>query len=100
MFVADSNSAKFEFSLHSPQFRIDDGLDEVFESAGDMVQRATHGFALDPSETVIARRFRAMRRTIVPVNQAGILFVADKEMGHFDSPHRLTSLCPNMDVKA
>jgi len=100
MFVADSNSAKFEFLLHSSQFRIDDGLDEALESAGDTVQRATDGVALDPAETVIARRFRAMRRTIVAVNKVAIFFVADKEMGHFDSPHRLTSLCPNMDVKA
>jgi len=98
MFVADSNSAKFEFLLHSPQFRIDDGLDEAFESAGDMVQRATDGFALDPAETVIARRFRAMRRTTIVVNQVAIFFVADKEMGHFESPAR--AFDRNMDVSA
>src|SRR4029077_8203439 len=98
MFVADSNSAKFEFVLHSPQFRIDDGLDEAFESAGDMVQRATDGFALDPAETVIARRFRAMRRTTIVVNHVAIFFVADKEMGHFESPAR--AFDRNMDVSA
>ena len=98
MFVADSNSAKFEFSLHSPQFRIDDSLDEAFESAGDMVQRATDGFALDPSEAVIARRFGALRWSIIAVNQVAILFVADEEMSHFESPAR--GFDRNMDVKA
>jgi hypothetical protein len=96
MFVADSNSAKFELSLHSPQFRIDDGLDESFESAGDMVRRATNGFVLDSAEAIIARRFRATRRTTV--DQVAIFFVAYKKMGHFESPAR--AFDRNMDVKA
>jgi hypothetical protein len=54
MLVADSNSAKFEFSLHSPQFRIDDGLDDAPEGAADTVLRTADGFVLDPAEAVIA----------------------------------------------
>jgi hypothetical protein len=98
MLVADSNSAKFEFSLHSPQFRIDDGLDDAPEGAADTVLRTADGFVLDPAEAVIARRFRAMRRTIVAVNQVALLFVAYKEMGHFESPAR--AFDRNIDVNA
>jgi len=39
-----------------------------------------------------------MRRTIVAVNQVAILFVAYKEMGHFESPAR--AFDRNMDVNA
>jgi hypothetical protein len=46
-----------------------------------MVSRTTTGFVLDPAETVTA-----MRKTIIVLNKVAIPFIADKEMGHFDSP--------------